>query len=232
MKIKTKIPFDITQLQTIQQNGAIVNISDINFQHINSDKQIDTALIYIQNTKTDITFIFNQNSFLQKEQFLIKYITLNYIINSKQFTDTWLTILFHLENKNISFKQNILTHNQILLFLNKNKSLCQSLLNVILSFPYFYIKVMQKQKCVYNLPQKDEYTFFNNNIINFLKYQQIIDLFNVNLELYKPKDYTKIFNNYNIDLFNAIVNNELFGCIIYGMLNNKQLINKILNKLK
>lgn len=231
MKIKTKIPFNIAELQNIQQNGAIVNALDINFQHINSNKQIDTTLIYIQNTKTDVTFVFNQNSFFQKQQFLIKYMTLHYIFNSAQFIDTWLTILFYLENKQIIFKQNILSNDQILLFLNRNKALCQNLLTVILSLPYFYIKALQRQKCIYNYLQKDEQTFFNNNIIYFLKYQQIIDLYDIDLTLYKSKDYIKIFNIYNIDLFNAISQNEIFGCIIYGMLNNKQLINKLLNKL-
>lgn len=228
MKIKTSLPFDISQLQIIQQNGAIVNASDIKFQHLPDEKQIQTALIYIQNTNVDIEFIFNQSTYLIKQQFLIKYLTKKYICNIQQFVETWITILFNYQNKKIFLQKNILSQQEITLFIQKNQQICKQLLQVILSLPQFYISSLNA--LIDSSIEKNTEIYFNNNIINLIKYNCILQLYDIDFTKYQYYNYTKIFYPSNFNLHSAIIDNTPIATIIFGLLHDKQLINKILNK--
>ena len=231
LKVATKIPYDIQQLELIQKNGIIANVSDLNFQHLPKQKQVQTALIYFHNTNTpQIELIFNDASYQLKQQFLIKYITSKFICNIVGLAETWMSILFNFENKKYIFQHTILSFEQIEIFNKKNNELCKNLLQVILSLPYFYINSLSKlQSENFNLIQNlevNDTVYFNENLAKLISYQEITQLFNIDNQSFSYYNYIKLFNQKNLNLYNAIQKSPI-APLVYGMLYNKQLLKEI-----
>ena len=97
--IKTGLPYDLDQMENIAQNGAIVDISNINFPGIPDSKKVRTAYIFLRNTGFEnIVLDFQKADYKTKSDFLITYLQDTIENNNQEIHNSWITILFDYNN--------------------------------------------------------------------------------------------------------------------------------------
>ena len=69
MQIYTGLPYDFSQMTLIAENGAIIDLSNINYPGITQEENIRTTYIYLRNTGYEnIDLDFSKNDFDFKEK--------------------------------------------------------------------------------------------------------------------------------------------------------------------
>lgn len=64
--IHTHLPYNIEDFDNIEKNGAIVDVSNPQFDGISENEKNKTVLIYLRNTGFDVTLDFSNTSMNDK----------------------------------------------------------------------------------------------------------------------------------------------------------------------
>jgi hypothetical protein len=220
--ITTGLPYTIEQMETINNEGAIVDMSDINFPKINPEDQKRTALIYLRNTNFNVTLDFSKCSYQDRRNFLYMYITSDLDIEYEEFSITWMKILLYSldyyieQDSDIKF---ILEDEETLKFINEEQDIIHELYQLILSLStYALFKSTLGEEIVEMDIEKTDKNIIGASFYHLLSYPEIEFIFDADKFDIKPLFYEKIFTIKNKNLLNAL-DNLLCTQLLYGMMS-------------
>lgn len=230
--IQTGLPYDMQSMEDIEKEGAIVDLSKINFPSIEKEKQAKTALIFLRNTgfeniKLDMSHCTEE----QKFDILDEYITSGIKVELKELVDAWCEIILY-DVKNIKLNK-YFKNKEYKKFINKERDIVDELELILVSIPLFvmnkasFIDINDIDKTTKKLVGEN-YVFLLNNIY----IQDIICSINK-----KPVFFKDIFSDNNMYLFDIINTSKtlLLSAILYGMSTTdenkwKNIVNELFNK--
>jgi hypothetical protein len=221
--IETGLPYDINQMEIINNEGAIVDMSNINFPQISAEEQINVSLIYLRNTNFNVKLNFENCSYEDKKEYLIKYITNNINIDYEEFSLTWLKILLFFVEYDFNLDPDllnifsILTDEEIKQFISEENIIMEELYQLIISLSVYVLFKSTMNGEVYDLSdiEKTDKNIIGINIYHLL-YPEIDTI--ISSEKFDTKFlfYNKIFTINNKELFDAI-DNLFVAKLLYGM---------------
>jgi hypothetical protein len=112
-----------------------VDMSNLNFD-VPEEKKKKYALTFLRNIGTNPKLNFDNCSYEDKEEYLKLYLSTDIEISFKIFSDTWTNILTFYIDDNI-YLDSILTKDEIIKFINNNKSFINKVRRLINSLPYY-----------------------------------------------------------------------------------------------
>lgn len=188
--LKTGLPYAMEDMSKVYEEGAIVDMNNINFPVVDIDRQIRTSFIYLRNTSfNNVTLDFSKCSYESKAKFLIEYLTCDIVFYNDLLKTSWLNILF---NKNflVNKYNSILTEQETIRFINENKEFIEELETFINSLSLYLISLNK----LFTLDFKDieQSSFFLNSNTYSLIEDSNIGMLISNLK-HTPKFYSKIF---------------------------------------
>ena len=137
-RVLTGLPYDINMMiDHIQQEGAIVDMSNISFPNVSDIKQqIRTTLVYLRNTNFDnVSLDFSKVSQQDICTWLVDYITSDIHYNIVELNEMWMcVIVYRLINNNLS---DFITNETMDSFIADNKTLIDQLIDFYNSLSLF-----------------------------------------------------------------------------------------------
>ena len=203
--IKTHIPYDFDMIDTIANNGAIVDMSQCTFSN-NIQQNAKIALIYLKNTGfKQIQLDFSKADTQFKAEILKQYIESCKEFDCIELINTWKCILSHYMQFNDVVFESILSDNEINDFIIQNHDAVYKIASIMKSLPLFLLKKLNTQN-----------TIRISTIDDITKFENLPSLIDNDLLLHICKnhkseicDYQLIFNDDNIQLFNALNKTDL-----------------------
>lgn len=204
--IRTGLPYNIEQLTEIQQNGAIIQMDQLDFTKYTMDDPILVALVYLRNTAFEkITLETSQMPYRDKERFLQYYLTKDLVFKQKNIIASILSIIDVYLGQDI-VENSIFTHDECETFIANNSTLILELLSIIKSLPLFIIDRCSclQNRLVFDLPQHESKFEFKNlcNIVSEIDFEDVLSrLTNVPIPICF---YTNIFKIESDELFKLV----------------------------
>lgn len=220
---KTGLPYNMEQLDAIIEDGAIVDMADINFPGVTAGKQARTALIYLRNTGAEhVTLDFSRCAYEQKADFLDEFICSDIEVELKDAVDAWMEILL-VKTKLLDIEQiSIFSPEEFHRFEEKYNSVIEELLVFLVSSPLY---LMYRNKYIQGVEEDfDNFTVkeISKNALQFFKHP-LLEQMIIQQKIVQPKFCANIFTkkDENNKLFNTINSNLVFACIMYSMITSE-----------
>lgn len=217
--IHTGLPYDMDILGNIDNEGAVVDMSNLNYPGIQKEDNVRVSYIYLRNTAfNNVTLDFNQTSYEFKRDFLLFYINGDIFYEIESCTNTWIKIL-GLYNQQDFPIDTIFTQEELYQFIKENLTEIAKLNNIIASLPvYLFLRlnIEDPENFNFNDIETDDTTTCNDNIIFIIK-NQFFNFLYESLNADTPKIYSKLFTETNNLLFETIMQYTPFGILLYGM---------------
>lgn len=217
--IHTGLPYDMDILGNIDNEGAVVDMSNLNYPGIQKEDNIRVSYIYLRNTAfNNVTLDFSQTSYEFKRDFLLFYINGDIFYEIESCTNTWIKIL-GLYNQQDFPIDTILTQDELYQFIKENITEIAKLNNIIASLPiYLFLRlnIEDPENFNFNDIETDNTTTCNDNIIFIIK-NQFFNFLYESLNADTPKIYSNLFTETNNLLFETIMQYTPFGILLYGM---------------
>jgi hypothetical protein len=213
---RTGLPYDMSQMDDIKNNGAIVDMSDIKFPGIPVEKIPRTAFIFFRNTGFDVKLDFSKCSFEQKELFLTDYLVYNIDVKLSEFATSYVKILNRFIGNDIDVEC-ILTNEEIDLFIENHNKDIHTLLQFFMSLPIFTMFYFSLNGEGYSLDdiEKTDQDFINDNLYHIIETDGFVVLYDNELEI-QPLFYEKLFTFDNPKLLQAVEKLPFFS-ILHGL---------------
>ena len=200
--IRTRLPYNIEEFDNIAQNGAIVDISNPEFEGIAPTEKNKTILIYLRNTGFDVTLDFSNVNEEDKFELLKTYIEDDIECKDIQLRDTWIKLISnHLSTNCNTSLQSILTLDEEKAFMQQNSELVDKLCNVCASLSLFLMLRLKDAKIDFSGVEEDNTSTVGVNFVNLLTDDLIVNASNSS---YPLTNYTKIFTMQNNMLFDTL----------------------------
>ena len=217
--IHTGLPYDMDILGNIDNEGAIVNMSNLNYPGIQKEDNVRVSYIYLRNTAfNNVTLDFSQTSYEFKRDFLLFYINGDIFYEIESCTNTWIKIL-GLYNQQDFPIDTIFTQDELYQFIKENITEITKLNNIIASLPvYLFLRlnIEDPENFNFNDIETDDTTTCNDNITFIIK-NQFFNFLYESLNTDTPKIYSNLFTETNNLLFETIMQYTPFGILLYGM---------------
>ena len=231
-RVVTGLPYDINlMIERIQNEGAIIDVSQINFPNVTSiDQQVRTTLIYLRNTSFPNTELdFNKVPQEQFESWAIGYITSDIHYSVSELNEMWLYILgYYLTNQNFSDYMTNETLDQII---NNNKALVDQLVDFYNSLLLYVLKRLSDENIIdFSDVKHESQTLFSANAYNLLYLTNFNDL--LDLIDRQPVFFDNLFTDTNNDLFSMIVEHTPYTALLYGMINDQSRFKQLIDQLE
>lgn len=219
-EIRTGVPYKPEEMARIYEEGAIVDLSRVNFPTCKTTEENMHALfVYLRNTGYDVTFDFTEMTYEQKVALLKEYLNTKIDYNIPVLNTTWLSVLYACLGERIKGMESILNDLELITMQSAEFSYIENLWTFIVSLPLFLIKRLDLDA----FESKAEKTNEELNLVNLyyiLEQPEIDDLINKGAGEIPPKDYEKIFTVDNTRLFECL-NGCSFTTFIQGMVNSE-----------
>jgi len=213
--MRTGLPYKIEEMEKIQNKGAEIDMSNINFP-VEGDKFRITS-IYLRNTDFDnIIFDFSTTSYEDKRDFLLFYMTGDITYKIQPLIDTWQVIICYFKNFNYNINS-ILNIEEIQRFIDENISLVSEIIRFLESLPIAVISRLDLEDGEIKMDVEEiETVSFNKNIYELITRDFIlaISMFEPNFE---PAMYKSHFYKENDELFDIITKENPYVSLFYGM---------------
>lgn len=217
--IHTGLPYDMDILSNIDNEGAVVDMSNLNYPGIQKEDNVRVSYIYLRNTAfNNVTLDFSQTSYEFKRDFLLFYINGDIFYEIESCTNTWIKIL-GLYNQQDFPIDTILTQDELYQFIKENITEIAKLNNIIASLPiYLFLRlnIEDPENFNFNDIETDDTTTCNDNITFIIK-NQFFNFLYESLNADTPKIYSNLFTETNNLLFETIMQYTPFGILLYGM---------------
>ena len=140
--IHTGLPYDMDILGNIDNEGAVVDMSNLNYPGIQKEDNVRVSYIYLRNTAfNNVTLDFSQTSYEFKRDFLLFYINGDIFYEIEPCTNTWIKIL-GLYNQQDFPIDTIFTQDELYQFIRENLTEIAKLNNIIASLPvYLFLRL-------------------------------------------------------------------------------------------
>lgn len=211
-KIMTGLPYDMSLMNDIRDNGAIVNMNDLHFPNV--DNQINVAMIFLRNTDFNVELDFSQCSYEMKSQYLLSYLTdaVEYKVDS--LIQSWLASVC--ASLGIVLKdKGIFNEDELLKFTKDNIELVGQLLQFLISLPVYAVVRFKYENIEFNckdIPINDS-KLFNDNI-NYLLYNPAINIILNTETVFEPMNYIHYFTDNNNKLFAALQEHPYLAMLV------------------
>lgn len=214
--IKTGLPYDMGSMDEIKNNGALVDMSDINFPGIPDDKIQRTTFIFLRNTGFNVTLDFSNCDYTLKEKFLLSYLNEDIDVKENEFASTYVKIFNKMVDNNIDI-ESILSDDEINLFIDRNKDFINKLLRFIISLPIFAMFYFSLNDKAYTLDdiEKTDDNVINENFYHIISNEKLVSVFDNSLNI-SPMFYNTIFRLENEKLFHSVEKLPFFS-ILHGL---------------
>lgn len=227
------LPIESSLIRDITEND-IIDMTNLNFTSASNPQRM--ALLFIRNTGVYAKFMFDNCSFIEKESYLLLYLTGKRInVNIAILATTWVNILVH--NKLETKLPSILSYEEIEIFIEKHHDVIDEFYRFLVSIPLcsmnFYRDKDNNPKIDISEFEKSDFTGFNAfTLIKIFNYKEMVILPQL-IEGIKPIFYSKYFESKsdrtnNIypgfinDLMNKFPYSELLNIL---MSNNQNMVN-------
>ena len=214
--IKTSLPYKIEEMELIQNDGAIVDMSNLNFIGIPEELQKKTSLVFLKNTGFDVTLDFSGCSYEDKAEYLKLYLTEDLSVCNHEFSSTWVKILNSCLGIGIE-KYSFLTDEEIKRFKDENIEFLTEIHQLVISLPLYAMYRFLLNDEVYNMSEfkKTDKNLIKCNLHKLIEHDEFLFLYGVPVDI-EPLFYTQIFTVENNDLFDAIQKLP-FMDVLYGL---------------
>lgn len=222
--IRTGLPYKFDEMQQIQNEGAVVDMSDINYPSISKEDNVKTTYIYLRNTGFDnISLDFSNTPYSLKKEFMEYYVNgLNKDLEIKELSNTLLHLL--LKYCNVDHETaGIFTPEEDEKFIEENKQTFQSILELSMSLPILLFTRLDCEDFSLSfddIEETDE-TFAERLLLMIIRHREFNLLFSNEYNI-KPKMYKNLFVMDNERLFNETLSFTPFGALLYGIANEDE----------
>lgn len=218
---ETKLPYDMDKMNYIKENGAKVDMSNIDFPNLNDD--IRVSYIYLRNTDFNVELDFSKCNYEFKKQFVYFYLFGDIVYNFDCITDTWISIMLMFNDSNIDIPKEfgILSKEEIIDFINEYKDKIKIINDFLFSLCMYPILRLKDIKLNSDDIEINDEKIFNENCYNIIKNKY----FNILLTfdgISKPVNFTKYFTNENNELFELIAKYTPYQELLYGLFNSSE----------
>lgn len=222
--IKTGLPYKFEEMQQIQNEGAVVDMSNIEYPSIKKEDNVKTTYIYLRNTGfSNIDLDFSNTSYDFKKEFMEYYIKgLNRDCEIKELSDTLLHLFLTYCNV-IHETVGIFTAEEDEIFIKENKQTFQSMLELAMSLPILLFTRLECEDFSLSfddIEETDE-TSSERLLLMIIRHKEFNLLFSNEYDI-KPKMYKNLFVMDNEELFNATLSFTPFGALLYGIANEDE----------
>lgn len=214
MKLRTTLPYKMEDMELISVDGAIVDMSSMNFP-VPPEEQIRTTFIFLRNTGFDnIELDFSNCSYENKEKFLIQYIHDSIIIKYNEFVNTWRDILLLTVDGKCPLL-GMLSIQEIQKFIERNLNVVIELLNFCISLPIYSLFRLKFNNELYSTKDiaTNNIKIFGKNIYNVINHYYVSEIIQKALDSdidgLSISFYTHYFTEENNELFNAINTSQM-----------------------
>lgn len=207
--VDTTLPYEMTKLNDIRENGAHVRLVDADFSKYTSEDNTFTTMVYLRNTNfTTVELDFSGVPYDHKEKMMLIYMREDMKIDNHEFSDALYDILFTEVNNTHQTSNVMFTHDEICRFVDNNRDYVNEYLIYVKSLSlYMLTRVKALNDIVINdIETVDDDVDIGNNILNVIKNTRF-DQLSVALSAKEDiplKFYTKDFTLENNDLFDAL----------------------------
>ena len=222
-----QIPVKIEDVESILDKEFDADFSNVAFDTISKEKQLDTAFLYFRNTGFKFKPDFTKCSDEKIAEVLKTYITTEYDVPNKYLQLLWLTLV--LSKVNATIDNSILTQQQIVHIADILKDLVDELSSFIVSLPIFGLMLLAKDRKYVDDGSfaRSNFSEFNTNLYNILNDEMLEDVLQAlqtaNIDA-KAKFYNIYFQQDNVQLVGAVKNIQQFGLLyeIFKVASNEQ----------
>lgn len=226
--LKTGLPYSMEDMSKVYEEGAIVDMNNINFPVVDLDRQIRTSFIYLRNTSfNNVTLDFSTCSYENKAKFLIEYLTCNIVFYNDLLNTSWLYILFN-KNSLVNKYNSILTEQETARFINENKEFIEELETFINSLSLYLISLNRLFTLDFKGIEQTDF-FFNSNAYKLIEDSSIGTLVS-NLK-HTPKFYSNLFTLENNKLRESCRNLDIYYFLEEMSKMSTQDFQNLLNKI-
>lgn len=222
-----QIPVKIEDVESILDTEFEADFSQVSFDNISKEKQLDTAFLYFRNTGFSFKPDFSKCTDQQIADVLKTYITTEYDVPNKYLQLLWIKLVLHKANADV--EDDILSAEQTNNVAEILKDLVDELASFILSLPVYGLVLLAKDGKYVDDGSFDRSNFseFKTNLYNILKDEaieetlQILQIEDVGI---KAKFYNIYFQKDNAALSEVMKNIQQFGLLyeIFKVANNEQ----------
>lgn len=214
--IHTGLPYDFEQMEEIRENGAIVDMSDIDFPGIKQEEQSKTVFIFLRNTGfSNIKLDFSKCSYEERADILDEYLTTGFDVYIEELVEATREVILSVLKE--SKEEKFFTKEEAYRFYESHQDVCNEVLDILNSSFLFVIKTTEAFK---DASVEEEVTtkYVGANIANLFKMKDIeailLKLFD---QHHQPKYYTDIFTLDNHPLYEAVHESTVFPAILFGL---------------
>ena len=220
--IKTGLPYDFDIMNQIDEEGALVDMSNIDYPGIDAKDIVRTTFIYLRNTGySNVKLDFSSVDYKLKEEFICFYLLGDIEYNINDISSTIMKLLAKYKNINLEM-DTILTSEEEDMFIENNKNILEELNTFAYSLPLYSISRLDVEDFEFTYDDITHTDFvFNSNVCSVIENPA----WNILYELeptQEPKFYTKMFNMDNNKLFETIMKCTPFSVLLYGMANPEE----------
>lgn len=205
--IETGLPYSTENMSKIYNEGAEVDMSNINFP-TNQDKY-RTTFIYLRNTNfNNITLNFSKCTYEEKEKFLLEYIKTDITVELKLLIYIWQCILTY------KSCEPYFSEEEAERFIEINKEVIQELRDFYLSVPLYLFYRLDMDNITFDFDSLKSRDFSYNRNCFFLIQEEFIDYISAqNPEFKEPIFYKNLFTADNEILFDFLKGLSLYNLI-------------------
>lgn len=221
-RVVTGLPYDINlMIERIQNEGAIVDVSQINFPNTTSiDQQVRTTLIYLRNTNfPNTTLDFSRVPQDQFQYWLKGYITSDITFSVPELNEMWLYVLgYYLSGTNYC---DYITNETLDQFIEENQQLIDQLIDFYNSLLLYVLKRLTDENVIdFSDVKHQSEVLFSANAYNLLQLDNFSDLTDI-IER-EPVFFDNLFTETNNELFELIGEHTPYTALLYGMVEDTE----------
>lgn len=214
--IQTGLPYIPELMKDISEQGAIVDMSSINFPE-GVENSTRTVFIYLRNTGfKNIVLDFTKCSYEQKQSYLVEYINTDIINEIPILTYTWKQILL-CRDTNVQVYQSILNDEETKDFVGSFGSLINDLISFYLSTPLFILSRIKgdNDKALLNMEgiEITDYKPGNENLYYLIEPEFMNALSLTYKDNIPVKFYSQYFKIDNNALFDKLTQTDFYALI-------------------
>lgn len=231
-RVVTGLPYDINlMIERIQNEGAIVDVSQINFPNATSiDQQVRTTLIYLRNTNfPNTTLDFSHVPQDQFQYWLKGYITSDITFSVPELNEMWLHVLgYYLSGTNYS---DYITNETLDQFIKENQQLVDQLIDFYNSLLLYVLKRLTDENVIdFSDVKHQSEVLFSANAYNLLHLSNFSDLTD-SIER-EPVFFDSLFTETNNDLFEMIGEYTPYTALLYGMVKDTETFKRLADDIE
>lgn len=232
--IKTGLPYKKEEISIAYKEGAIVDLSRVNFPTCKTlQENMKSLFIYLRNTGYDVQFDYTEMTYEQKVALLKEYLETRVDYNIPDLNTTWLSVLYACLGIRIKGMTSVLNDLELITMQAAEFEYIKKIWQFLVSLPLFLIKRLDIEYETHT--QKTEEVPNLVNMYYILEDSHIDDLINRGAGDMEPLDYVNLFTVENTRLFEALKDCS-FMTFIYGLANSKddefkQFVTELSNEL-